>query len=155
MTINYEPQTNKELNENIQRYGCYLRCLQTIAEMEANEKATTNQINMMYYKYIIEGQIKENCYVQKPEEIINKMAKEIFEIARYAKRTVQIDAEYNLAGIKIKMEKNVYQIDRYEVIGGNEHFVLKNLKNGVIYNPDKKIKLGEVKSVDIYEVEKY
>lgn len=64
-------QNDKQLLKPIRKYGCYMRSLLWITEVENRRVLHPQEINSYYSRFLSLKYIDENCTVKKPDEILN------------------------------------------------------------------------------------
>lgn len=56
---------------NIKKYGCYFLCLLFLVEKRLNREMREQEILEIYIDSVKKEFIKENCYILKPDELLN------------------------------------------------------------------------------------
>jgi hypothetical protein len=126
-------QTHPQLSPVIRRWGCNLRCLQAIAELEADRVLAPCEIEELYTLSTAAGLIGPNCYVNDNNAVIRETAKYL-GLARWPQVVSNKAARYLRIG--------------YRVSAGT-HFVLIDT-TGSLYNPDPSLVPTAIEGVRYY-----
>ena len=122
-------QDFREIEPKIAKYGCYFLCLCKIAERYLQKELRVQDAVEIYLKSVNEGYLYENCYVLKPQMILNL----IFKMFNYKKKCVYSnifihnDTTNGFTDIiaKVKVDKIT-----------TTHFILIGKDKKIIYDPD-------------------
>ena len=149
------PQTTKGLAEEIQCIGCFFRSAQAMAEIEANQALTIDQINQMWLWAKSEGIIDENLKMKASAPIANHTLnvlgvknKKFIEIATSKNG---VPAYYK--SIPKEKRKPDYFIRKIKNQYSGTHFLVVDEKGKTIFDPDNSaIDKGEIYTI-LYKIE--
>jgi hypothetical protein len=120
----------------IKRWGCNLRCLQAVCELEAGRSLTESEIISLYGSGVAKGSIGTNCYINDNDAILAETA------LLLGLKTVP----------KVKQGGGDYLRVCYKTPYGvphGFHYVLLSPRFG-LYNPDPSLQILSIEGVRYY-----
>jgi hypothetical protein len=142
-------QTDKRLNEKINRYGCYLMSLIAIISDKNKYEFTADEIDNLYDCLLLNGTIDEDCYIMAPDTVLkfaNKIAKGKDRVLQVGIKDIKGERFWNW----VRGNKVDYKIGKYLTANGNTHFML--LCNDRVYDPNPKCTIKELLATIYYRV---
>jgi hypothetical protein len=137
--MNLLKQTDSNLPWIIRRYGCALRCLQAIVELESGKALTAKDIIRLHEIGVKNKNIGDNCKIISNDGVIKETA-EFLSLQKYP---------IFKSGDWFKASPDVYVRLCYKTEEG-EHFVLFNAKKGY-FNPDPSVAIYKLIGVRLYD----
>ena len=136
----------------INDYGCNLRSLQAMAELKTRENLLVTQIEDMYNKAVNLGWCEDNCYINKPENIVNA----VFELKQSKYKAWNcgkfVDGEaLSWKGHPIKFDYSIIKLWQPDM--KSKHFVLGDTDFNLVFDPypdSVSVKAWNIKDIYLY-----
>lgn len=144
-------QTDKRLNVDINKYGCYFMGLLFIASKYACVSFSPTNIEDTYYKAVDENWLGSDCYVKNPAEILRYFGLEVDHVRKEAGDLYESGWKETEIMQFLRSYKSGTGIKSYY------HFVVGAGENRIAYDPmgiSNAVRYGHIESKRIVRFKK-
>jgi len=114
-------QTDKRLNESINKYGCYFMSILFLVNKYLGLELSTDSILKIYDQSIKNNIMESNCYVNNPDKLFNNLG--------LRTKYTQVHESPNRKCSEDEIEILCLKYSNYN------HFVVGDGKGNITYNP--------------------